>query len=233
MSSSLKGDVFMSTKDNFMQAVQELFGVEVAEEKNKNEMKVETEEKAELEEKAETAEPEEVIGKPLYNMPFSPLPPENNSEVSVLAKGLTIIGQVSATGDVDFHGVLKGDLNVTGDVRVYGEVSGNVSGKNVVLNAAQVKGNILAEQHIALDGSSVVIGDLNAGSLGLAGSVKGNIKVSSTAEFEEAAVLLGDVECTGISVKEGAEICGRIVMPGNRSIKAFEEDFADKVAGNI
>lgn len=211
----------MSTKNNFMQAVQELFGVEVVEEKVENDKK------------ADVPVKEPLPSKPKTNIPVPPLPSKENNEVSVLAKGLTITGQVNATGNVEFYGVLKGDLEVVGDVKVYGEITGNVRGKNVVLNAAQIKGNIMADQRIALDDKSVVIGDLNAGSLGLAGSVKGNIKVRSTAEFEEAAILLGDVECTGISVKEGAEICGRIVMQSSRSIKAFEEDFADKVAGNI
>lgn len=211
----------MSTKNNFMQAVQELFGVEVVEERDENERK----------EEYYAAEAEE--SKEVKNVPEFPAPGNDDGEVSVLGRGLTITGQVNATGNVELHGTLYGDLEVAGDVKVFGEITGNVRGKNVLLNAAQVRGNIMADQNIALDDKSVVIGDLNAGSLALAGSVKGNIKVRSTAEFEQAAILLGDIECTGISVKEGAEICGRISMQSNRTIKAFEEDFADRIAGNI
>lgn len=205
----------MKNKNNFMQAAHELFGVG----EDQNSASSRTSESKSERPAAEKAAPLSAV--PVVDHPAAAREP---SEVSVLAKGLIITGQVSATGNVEVCGILNGDLDATGDIKISGEVTGNIKGKNVALCAAKVKGNIAAEQKILLDEKSVVIGDLNAGSLLVAGNAKGNIKARSTVEFEKTAVLLGDIECAGISIKEGAEICGMVSMQSSKSAKAFSKE---------
>lgn len=191
----------MKSKNNFMQAAHELFGVGEggAPEKPQTEKK-----EAPVMEKFPPLSPVPTVEKQ---------PSRESSEVSVLAKGLIITGQVTASGNVEVCGILNGDIKVSGDI------TGNVKGRTISLNAAKVKGNILAEQKIVLDEKSVLIGDLSASSLLIAGNAKGNIKARGTVEFEKTAVLLGDIECTGISIQEGAEVCGKITMQSRRTSK--------------
>ena len=197
----------MKSKNNFMQAAHELFGVGEggAPEKPQTEKK-----EAPVMEKFPPLSPVPTVEKQ---------PSRESSEVFVLAKGLIITGQVTASGNVEVCGILNGDLEATGDIKVSGDITGNVKGRTISLNAAKVKGNILAEQKIVLDEKSVLIGDLSASSLLIAGNAKGNIKARGTVEFEKTAVLLGDIECTGISIQEGAEVCGKITMQSRRTSK--------------
>lgn len=197
----------MKNKSNFLQAAQELFDVK--------------------EKSADNPEPQEVAEDTVV-VPARVVPQkgrENTSgyAVSVLAKGLTVTGQLSAEGSVEISGVLNGNLDAEGDVQIFGTVSGNVKGKTVVLSAARVKGDIEAEDRLSLDDKAVIVGDVNAGSIVLAGRIMGNVKAAGTVVFEQTALLLGDIECAGISVKEGAKLSGKIVMQGSQNTE-FEKE---------
>jgi len=89
---------------------------------------------------------------------------DKNSDYSIN----TIIGpNTSLSGDIDAGGFTRIDGNIRGDVRAKGRVvigerarmKGNVTGTNVTIGGV-VYGNIIADGHLVILSTAIVIGDI-------------------------------------------------------------------------
>ncbi|WP_226468607.1 bactofilin family protein [Luteimonas panaciterrae] len=99
--------------------------------------------------------------------PATPRPaPQPEAKESVIAADLTIEGKIEGTGHVRIAGKFKGDVNVQGDLTIENgaKLNGGVRAKKVTV-AGELEGNIESASNVELLPSSLLIGDLKAGSL--------------------------------------------------------------------
>ncbi|WP_242107102.1 bactofilin family protein [Luteimonas aquatica] len=126
--------------------------------------------------------------------PAAPRPaPQPETKESVIAADLTIEGKIEGTGHVRIAGKFKGDVNVQGDLTIENgaKLNGGVRAKRVVV-AGELEGNIESASNVELQPSSVLVGDLKAGSLTIASGAR----------------VRGHVEC-GWGEKDGAKANGK------------------------
>ena len=92
---------------------------------------------------------------------------------SLIASDLTIEGKIEGGGSVRIAGKFKGDVNVQGDlaIEVGAKLSGGVRADKVTI-AGELEGNVEQASHVDLLQTSVVIGDLKAGSLTVAAGAR-------------------------------------------------------------
>ena len=58
-------------------------------------------------------------------------------EITKIARGTTVVGEIRSDGDVEVAGSLHGNLEAQGNVRVSGEVIGDTRGRNIDLRATR------------------------------------------------------------------------------------------------
>lgn len=97
---------------------------------------------------------------------------------SLIAADLTIEGKIEGTGHIRIAGRFKGDVNVQGDLAIErgAKLNGGVRAKKVTV-AGELEGNIESAARVELLDTSVLIGDLKAGTLTVSAGAKirGNI----------------------------------------------------------
>lgn len=90
---------------------------------------------------------------------------------------------------------VTGDLNVKGTLQVDGYVNGQVKADCVVLTE-----------------SSRIKGDITANKIIVSGRVEGNLKAEEAIEIMPKGKVIGDVITNKISVAQGGELNGNVVM---------------------
>ena len=95
----------------------------------------------------------------------------------------------------------EGTLNSTGILRIDGEFRGDIN----------IKGNVI----IGEDG--IVIANINADKVTIAGKVEGNICCSGSLELVQSGKLTGDIDAKSIRVDEGAIFDGKCKMLKSQS----------------
>ncbi len=99
---------------------------------------------------------------------------------SVIATGLIFEGKIEGSGHLRISGRFKGDVHVDGTLTVEAgaHLAGSVRAASVVV-AGEIEGNIESAQKVELHQTGVLNGDVNAGSL----SVAGGARMRGRAEF--------------------------------------------------
>ena len=99
---------------------------------------------------------------------------------SIIAAGLTFEGKIEGSGHVRISGRFKGDVHVDGTLTIEAgaHLAGSVRAASVVV-AGEIEGNIESAQKVELHQTGVLNGDVNAGSL----SVAGGARMRGRAEF--------------------------------------------------
>jgi len=99
---------------------------------------------------------------------------------SVIATGLTFEGKIEGSGHVRISGRFKGDVHVDGvlTVEAGAHLAGAVRAGSVIV-AGEIEGNIESAHKVELHQTGVINGDVNAGSL----SVAGGARMRGRAEF--------------------------------------------------
>lgn len=99
--------------------------------------------------------------------------PATTAKESLIAADLTIEGKIEGSGHVRIAGRFKGDVNVQGDLSVErgAKLNGGVRAKKVTV-AGELEGNIESAARVELLDSSVLVGDIKAGSLTVAAGAK-------------------------------------------------------------
>ncbi len=92
---------------------------------------------------------------------FEDVPPPVKVPKAIITAGITVKGHVQGEGLLQVDGVLTGEIDLAGAVIV--APSGSVNGKiraAVVQVAGDVTGNIIAQEHVKLEASGIVDGDI-------------------------------------------------------------------------
>ena len=95
-------------------------------------------------------------------LPTHPQPQDNN----VFAKGITFTGVIEGEGIVQIEGRLEGEIKLKGSVTVAttGEVQGPITA-DAVRVAGEVTGSITAREHLCLERTGSIHGDVSTCSL--------------------------------------------------------------------
>ena len=178
-------------KENFGQAMNELFGVGKANGK--------TEEKPE---KA-AAKTENVVKETVA--PAAPTA-EKNYQATVISEGAYFEGTLKAQGDVEIYGIFKGN------VKIYTDVEGDIIAGDVEILQKALKGNVTASGKVKIADGSSINGNVNRESIYCSGNVTGNVTVKETASFDSTAHITGDISAKTLSISRGAYIDGKIAV---------------------
>lgn len=94
------------------------------------------------------------------------LPPPQKVASTLITQGITIKGTIQGEGVVQVEGVVEGEIDMTGAVIVAGTglVRGPITA-DVVRVAGKVEGNVTAREHMRLEQSGSLIGDVATASL--------------------------------------------------------------------
>lgn len=111
--------------------------------------------------------PEPVTTTPFEEEPFDELPPlpkANNN--TIIAQGITFTGVIRGEGNVQIEGRLEGEIDLNGGVTIAssGEVKGPISA-DAVRVAGSVDGSITARDHLCLERTGAIHGDVATASL--------------------------------------------------------------------
>lgn len=110
--------------------------------------------------------------------------PAQPAQLSVLARGLKVTGEIESDGTITIEGRLEGVIRGSSQVVVApgGGVVGDVSGREVVVSG-RVEGDIAAVERIELKPGGVVQGDVSAPRIVVheGGEVNGRFKMQRAA----------------------------------------------------
>ncbi|MCI8303496.1 MAG: polymer-forming cytoskeletal protein [Lawsonibacter sp.] len=111
---------------------------------------------------------QEPVSTPVYEEePFDELPPlPKANSTTIIAKGITVTGVIRGEGNVQIEGRLEGEVDLKGGITV--AVSGTVQGPIVadaVRVAGEVTGSITAREHLCLERTGAIHGDVATSSL--------------------------------------------------------------------
>ena len=98
--------------------------------------------------------------------PQESLPPPQKMSSTLITEGITIKGTVEGEGVVQVEGTVIGEFSMVGAIIVAdsGLVKGPISA-DVVRIAGRVEGNIIAREHLRLENTGALIGDVATASL--------------------------------------------------------------------
>ena len=98
--------------------------------------------------------------------PQESLPPPQKVSSTLITQGITLKGTVEGEGVVQVEGTVVGEFNMVGAVIVAdtGLIKGPVTA-DVVRVAGKVEGNVIAREHMRLEHTGTLIGDVSTASL--------------------------------------------------------------------
>lgn len=138
--------------------------------------------------------------------------------VSVIAKGMRVVGDCVTDGSVRIEGSVTGSvrarkLHLTESGSVHGDVlpAEGGAGDEVFLVGGQVGGAVRAAEVEVRRGGSVA-GAVTANRAIIRGRVEGGIVVRDLLALEETAVVEGDIQARRLAIKDGGQFDGNIRM---------------------
>lgn len=132
--------------------------------------------------------------------PQESLPPPQKVSSTLITQGITIKGTIEGEGVVQVEGTVVGEFNMVGAIIVAdtGLVKGPITA-DVVRVAGRVEGNVTAREHMRLENTGSLIGDVTTASLVVedGGSLNGRSTMMKAPEPEEelkAAAPVGELQ---------------------------------------
>ncbi len=89
------------------------------------------------------------------------------------------------------------------------EIKGTIVFEQSLINHGKIDGEILTPGSLTVGKTGSVLGDIQAGSVAIHGSVNGNVSVNDRCELKRDAQLIGDLEAPRLTMEEGATFVGR------------------------
>ena len=137
---------------------------------------------------------------------------EAESQVTYIAPGTVVEGNLRSSGDVDIAGELVGDVTSEGSVVIRKSIKGNVNAVNLNVINCHMVGDIAVEKHVYLNEESTIDGNVEGEDVTVSGHINGNISVKGNLTLDERARVVGDVKVGTLTMARGAVIKGRLDM---------------------
>jgi len=134
--------------------------------------------------------------------------PEATDEVAEITKGMSVEGNISATGSINLNGKVKGDVASNGKLSINGEIIGNSSAREVFTNNARVMGDIKSNGSVKIGNGTVIVGNVYGTSAVIAGAVRGEIDIKGPVIVDATAVVQGDIKSKSVQINNGTVVDG-------------------------
>lgn len=206
----------MSPKDNFAQAMKDLLDSNAAGKENDTQVDATT----------EVAAQESTV-----TAPTPVTPPERkiipSDEVTIIAPGTKIIGDINTDGGLQVGGEIKGNIFVAATLELSGKIIGDIEAEDITVSNSAIRGNVTARNSITMDKETVIVGDVVANNVEIDGKIKGNLTVADRAHIEADSILVGNLVSGTVNIEEGAMLKGDISITNTQSqgINVSEPDF--------
>ena len=207
----------MGTKENFNQAMHEVFTFRKNTKEIVESAEVNTTNLAEKLETVETTPNEPLDFQSSYETKM-----QLSIETTHISKDTRITGTIESKSHLDICGDVFGDVDSINNIKVSGRVEGNITGKRVEINNAIIKGDIHAKDSLIIENESEVFGNIFASELELNSKLNGNINVKKGARILKNSTVNGDITAASINVESGALIKSMMNITGER--KSLNEE---------
>lgn len=206
----------MSKKDNFGQAMYDIFGVGKDGSKEQEDEVVVNDETPAEEAGQEVSFSVEENREKVVDMRVEKAVPITSYDSTYLASGTMMKGTLSTKGDVEIAGDFEGEIISKGKVTLHSNVNSKVTAAGLVLLGCNLVGNVEITGDIIMDAQSYIEGDVRADNMTCSGKVKGDLDIQDNLTLDEFAQIDGNIKVDTLSVDRGAKISGGIEM---RSLK--------------
>jgi len=206
----------MGTKNNFTQALRELTGFDEAESSEKvvqetaEAPKASTRYAEAFQTEAREVKPQVA---PAVDFQFA----LSNENCTQITPNMVIKGDIKANDDLMVDGQVYGNITTSANISASSLVIGDIKGENISLSSAKVKGNISLDGNLQVGEKTIVVGDINAGNIQVAGKIKGNLDLADSAVLLSGALISGNIAANEILTEAGARINGSIVTRSHGS----------------
>lgn len=141
--------------------------------------------------------------------------------------GMVITGNVSSKGSIEVTGTVIGDVEALGKLDVAGTIRGNARAAEIFAEKAFITGELTADGAVKIGPSSVVIGNIYAGSAVIAGAVRGDLDVKGPLVLDSSAIVLGNIRSKSIQINNGAILEGNFSLCyADVNLEAFFEQYS-------
>ncbi len=130
------------------------------------------------------------------------------SDVTVIAEGAVIHGDMESAGSISVHGTIYGHIKCAKKLIVTGRVLGNLTAGEIFINKASVDGEVVSEGNLKIGSGSVVLGDIYGKTAVIAGAIKGEIDIKGPVIIDNTAVVKGNIKSSSVQINNGAVIEG-------------------------
>lgn len=135
-------------------------------------------------------------------------------ETAYITKDTKIVGTVTSMSNLDICGEIIGDVESQHRIRISGKIEGNIKGKDIEIVNASIKGNITASQWLAVGGKSIIRGNISANEVEFNSRISGNLNVKKEISIQKDSCITGDISAMSISIEKGAMIKGMLTTLG-------------------
>lgn len=90
-------------------------------------------------------------------------------------------------------------------------INGNVTTNEATVINGTIEGNVTIENTLVLGVNGVIRGPVYAHVATIDGAVTGDLICKGPIKLGATAKLTGDVQCTSLSIEEGAYFCGKVI----------------------
>ena len=89
------------------------------------------------------------------------------------------------------------------------KVKGNFNSQGNIIIEGIVEGNLKTSGNVLIGNKSVITANINAKEAKVGGQINGNIKIKGYLEITASAKIFGDIECSSLSIEQGAILNGK------------------------
>ncbi|MPM21825.1 hypothetical protein SDC9_68275 [bioreactor metagenome] len=155
-------------------------------------------------------EPGLTVGSETLGPPVNELYIAISPDAVVINEGDTVTGPLGGDTDFSVRGCVNGDISTAGSVLITGLVKGSVTAAYITVQGGEICGNLMAGTAILLEKDGLILGNLTADVIDIAGQVKGDVHAISRALIRSTAILSGDLEAKCALIEPGAAIEGKV-----------------------
>lgn len=131
-----------------------------------------------------------------------------SDECAMITAGMKVTGDIETGGSVEVVGTINGNIAALGKLNVTGHINGNSKAAEIYCEGAKINGEVVSEGAVKIGASSVIIGNISAGSAVVAGAVKGDIDVKGPVILDASAIVMGNIKSKSVQINNGAVIEG-------------------------
>lgn len=143
---------------------------------------------------------------------YSPFESSRRSNCTFLAEGTSMEGSLRCVNDVEICGDFKGELYTEGKATIHANTMSNVTAGDLVLVDCSLTGDAQVKNTVTVNEKSTITGNVAAANLICSGTIRGNLTVSGNITLTESAQVFGDIKSDTLAISRGAKVSGKVEM---------------------